>query len=287
MDTGLQAIIDRALPPDPWTGTAKIPWHEPGFSERMLAEHLSQVHDGASRRLPTIEAQVQWTDQVLLGREPGRVLDLGCGPGLYANRLARLARLARLGRTVHGIDFSPASIRHARAEAERERLPATFDLADIRVADYGSGYGCALLLYGELNAFRRDDALLILSRIRQALRQDGLLVLEPHTFRSLENSDAPASSWRTQEGGLFSEKPHLLLEESFWDAGASVRSHRWFVVDIATGKVDQHTESLQAYTPDGYEQLLKEAGFQDVEESPGWPVAPGQEDTLFALIARA
>ncbi len=200
--------------------------------------------------------------------------------------IASLASLASASATVHGIDFSPASIRHARAEAERERLPATFDLADIRVADYGSGYDCALLLYGELNVFRREDALLILSRIRQALRQDGLLVLEPHTFRSLKNSDAPASSWRTQERGLFSEKPHLLLEESFWDAGASVRSHRWFVVDVANCEVEQHTESLQAYTDEGYEQLLKEAGFQDAEESPAWPVAPGQEDTLFALIAR-
>ena len=48
-----------------------------------------------------------------LGLERGaRVLDLGCGPGLYTTRLAKL------GHTCVGIDFSPASIAYAKAEAE-------------------------------------------------------------------------------------------------------------------------------------------------------------------------
>ena len=280
MATGLQTISDRALPPDPWDGATKIPWHEPAFSERMLVEHLSQAHDAASRRLETVDAQVEWIDRELLARQPSRVLDLGCGPGLYANRLARL------GHTVHGIDFSPASVRHACAEAEGLTSLATFTLADIRSADYGSGYDCALFLYGELNAFSRGDALLILSRLRQSLRQGGILLLEPHTFRSLESSDDPASSWRTLERGLFSDRPHLLLEESFWVADQSVRIHRWFVVDLATAEVHEHMESLQAYSERGYLELLQEAGFGDIHFRPGWPVADGQQDILFALQAK-
>jgi SAM-dependent methyltransferase len=280
MATGLRAIIDRDFPPDPWAGDAKIPWHEPGFSERMLPEHLSQAHDAASRRLETVDAQVRWIHEVLLGGESGRVLDLGCGPGLYATRLARL------GHTVHGIDFSPASIRYARAECEGQQLPASFALADIRSADYGSGYDCAMLLYGELNAFKRDDGLLILTRIRQSLRNGGRVLLEPHTFGSLQSSDGPTSSWRTLHGGLFSDRPHLLLEESFWDAARSVRIHRWFVVDVETGEVDQHLESMQAYSDAGYQELLEEAGFRDVVARPDWPAAPAHEGTLTALIAR-
>lgn len=279
MATGLRAIIDRALPPDPWAGDSKIPWHESGFSERMLAEHLSQAHDAASRRLETVDAQVGWIHDVLLGGESSRVLDLGCGPGLYANRLARL------GHTVLGIDFSPASIRHARAKAEGEQLPASFTLADMRSTDYGSGYDCALLLYGELNAFSPGDALLILSKVRQSLRRGGCLLLEPHTFRSLESSDGHASSWRTLPGGLFSDRPHLLLEESFWDAARSVRIHRWFVIDVETGEVDQHLESMQAYSDAGYLELLEEAGFRDVETRSDWPAAQAHEGTLTALIA--
>ena len=43
-------LIDRALPPAAWSEGDNIPWHEPGFSERMLAEHLTDAHDAASRR---------------------------------------------------------------------------------------------------------------------------------------------------------------------------------------------------------------------------------------------
>jgi hypothetical protein len=52
---------------DVWSGAYKIPWDEPGFSQRMLAEHLSQEHDLASRRTEWIERQVAWIDTELLG----------------------------------------------------------------------------------------------------------------------------------------------------------------------------------------------------------------------------
>jgi hypothetical protein len=43
-------LIRRTGIPEPWSEGEKIPWDEPGFSERMLKEHLSQEHDAASRR---------------------------------------------------------------------------------------------------------------------------------------------------------------------------------------------------------------------------------------------
>lgn len=39
---------------------SKIPWDEPAFSQRMLANHLSQEHDWASRRQNVIDQQVEW-----------------------------------------------------------------------------------------------------------------------------------------------------------------------------------------------------------------------------------
>ncbi|MBP0574657.1 methyltransferase domain-containing protein, partial [Mycobacterium tuberculosis] len=46
----------------------------------MLAEHLSQAHDWASRRSDVIARQVDYLDR-LLPQKGGCVLDLGCGPG--------------------------------------------------------------------------------------------------------------------------------------------------------------------------------------------------------------
>jgi 2-polyprenyl-3-methyl-5-hydroxy-6-metoxy-1,4-benzoquinol methylase len=95
-------IIRRQSVPKPWAEGEKIPWNDPDFSKRMLYEHLSQKHGAASRRFDIIDKHVNWIHNQVLKGNPTRVLDLGCGPGLYTNRLARL------GHSCVGIDFSPA-----------------------------------------------------------------------------------------------------------------------------------------------------------------------------------
>ena len=86
----LLEVAGRQPVGEPWVEGEKIPWHDPDFSERMLAEHLSQSHDAASRRFDRIDRHVAWIHRELLEGVPTRVLDLGCGPGLYTSRLARL-----------------------------------------------------------------------------------------------------------------------------------------------------------------------------------------------------
>lgn len=126
-------IIHRQSNPQPWSEGEKIPWNDPAFSKRMLKEHLSQAHDAASRRSETIDAQVDWIHQVVLKGRPSRILDLGCGPGLYTSRLADL------GHSCTGIDFSPASIAYAKEQATARNLHCLYTEADIRSAEYGSG----------------------------------------------------------------------------------------------------------------------------------------------------
>ena len=91
-----------------WHGAYKIPWDDADFSRRMLAEHLSQDHDMASRRAEWIDRQVAWIHDALLDGQPASVLDLGRGPGFYSHRLTRR------GHRCHGIDFGPASIEYAQ-----------------------------------------------------------------------------------------------------------------------------------------------------------------------------
>lgn len=92
MTKTLLDLINRSPSPAPWSEGDNIPWDDPGFSERMLAEHLSQEHDLASRKSATIERQVGWIFTEVLGAKPARLLDLACGPGLYTSRLARSYR---------------------------------------------------------------------------------------------------------------------------------------------------------------------------------------------------
>ncbi len=179
LDANLLDVIRREAAPAPWTEGEKIPWGDPGFRRRMLDEHLSQAHDDASRRLARIETHVEWIHREALSGVPNRVLDLGCGPGLYTSRLALL------GHECTGIDFSPASIAHAEEDAASRGLSCAYELGDVREVDYGAGFGLVMLIFGEFNTFRREDARRILDKARLALVKDGVLLLEAHTYASV------------------------------------------------------------------------------------------------------
>ncbi|MHB1318021.1 MAG: class I SAM-dependent methyltransferase [Anaerolineae bacterium] len=252
----LTDIVNRPQPALPWAEEEKIPWNDPEFSARMLAEHLGQDHDHASRRFETIDRHVAWIHGTVLGGLASRVLDLGCGPGLYAQRLAQM------GHQCTGIDFGPASIAYAREQASQS-LELRYIEADIRrldTLDVGP-VDLVMLIYGEFNVFRRDDALHILVSARRLLQPGGHLLLEPHTFDLVRRVGEAPNTWYSSPSGLFSERPHLLLKENRWDADAAVAVERYFVVDAATGTVTRHASSMQAYMPEGYAALLAEAGF--------------------------
>jgi SAM-dependent methyltransferase len=251
-------VIKRVMEPAPWSEGDKIPWNDPEFSERMLREHLSQDHDLASRRVEVVKGHVQWIHDRLLGRRSARILDLGCGPGLYANGLARL------GHCCVGIDFSPASIRHAGEQATREQLSCSYLQADMREIDFGAAFDLVMFLYGELNVFRPADAATILRKARAALSPGGTLLLEPHRFAAVEGVGTQPPSWHTAEAGLFSDKPHVWLQENTWNQSSHTAVTRWFVMDAGTATVQQLTQTMQAYTDQEYHELLTVAGFVEI-----------------------
>ena len=273
-------IIHRPANPVPYSEGEKIPWNDPVFSARMLREHLSQAHDAASRRFETIDRHVAWIHQAILGGRTAKILDLGCGPGLYASRLARL------GHTCVGIDFSPASIAYASEQARAEGLPTTYLERDLRRAAFGQGYDLVMLIYGEINPFRLAEATAILEKARQALIPGGRLLLEAHTDTAVVEMGAREPSWFSAEAGLFSDRPYLCLTDHAWDARERVATNRYFVIDGATGAVTRHAESLQAYTDDAYRSLLAGCGFGEVVFHPSLTGEPDPaQKQLFAIVA--
>ena len=274
-------ILDRTRTPAPWAEGEKIPWNDPAFSERMLKEHLTQDHDMASRRFEKVDAHVNWIHHELLSGNPTRILDLGCGPGLYSNRLTRL------GHECVGIDFSPASIAYAIETAKKDNLAYTFRHEDVRTAEYGTGFGLAMFVYGEFNTFRPTVAAKILGKMFDALPDGGLFLLEVSTFESLERAGRSEATWYSEHSGLFSDRPHLCLMENFWDADDNVFTTRFFVVDAASGDVTQHGLNTQAYTDAQYRDMLAECGFTGIEFLPSLTGAEDESQKhLFAIVAR-
>ncbi len=236
------SLIHRTTTTAEWQ---KIPWHDPDFSRRMLAEHLSQSHDLASRRFATIDQQVAWIHRKILKTQPANILDLGCGPGFYASRFAAL------GHTCTGIDFSPASIDYAR----QHHPDGSYILADVLTQDYGADYDLVTLIYGELNAFSPDEAGRIVAKAHAALKPGGTLLLEVHPAEFVYRLGQELPSWHTAQAGLFSDEPYLCLTESSYEADRAV--FQFYVYAADTGALRQYTSMLQSYTGDEYRYLLR------------------------------
>ncbi len=272
--------VIRRTTPEPWAEGEKIPWHEPGFSRRMLDEHMSQAHDHASRRFSIIDAHVEWIERVVVDRSGSRILEFGCGPGFY------LARLAELGHSCVGVDLSPASIDYARKHAIARTLDCTYHLADIRDANLDSDFDLVMLTFGEFNVFRAADAQLILTKARRSLRTGGRLLLEVHTSDAVRQIGTSPSTWRTAERGLFSDRPHMLLHECDWDANQWVATERYYVVDAETAAVNRYAQSMQAYSDEQYRAMLNEAGFALRSISPSLSGDDAVSD-FYVLVADA
>jgi len=274
----LSDLIRRDMDPQPWAEGEKIPWNDLDFSRRMLKEHLSQKHDAASRRTSVIKKHVDWIHTFVLNGNPSRILDLGCGPGLYA------ARLSALGHVCRGIDFGPASLEYAVKHASEN---CSFTLGDIRDTGFGTGYDLVMFIFGEFNVFKPEDASLILRKAYAALNPSGKILLEPHTFDAVYELGGQPATWYSAENELFAKKPHLCLMESFWDEDQSVAVERYIIVDAASAEVTRYSSSTQAYENDELAEMLSQVGFKNPEFYPSLMGKPDEKmSQLQVLVAQ-
>ena len=277
--SNLSALFEEWVP-DPghlWEGAYKIPWNEPEFSRRMLLEHLSQEHDLASRREGLIRALVEWIDMRFPDSPSPRVLDVGCGPGLYVKEF-----LAHGYRCV-GIDFSPASVAYAR---DLTTGRAEIVEGDVREVEFGSGFDGVLMLFGEINVFYPGECRGLLQKMHDALHPGGLLVLEGHTFESIHQLGlAPFTRYRTGPGlqGLFSASPHLCLVENHWMPEQATAVQRFHVLEEADKAPRLYRSTTKAWSNEEYEELLVSAGFADIQQHSDWPV-PSADLTVITAV---
>lgn len=251
-------IEDLSQPLRPWMDAFKIPWNDPEFSRRMLREHLSQEHDLASRRTEKIELACKWIHEVVLERKPSSILDLGCGPGLYANRLASM------GHDVHGIDFSPASIEYAN---ENRVEGARFALADVRSAELEGPYHLAMMLFGEANTFPVEEVQAIVRRAADAVDNGGALLWEVSVPDGIRSGSRP-QAWRYLSQGLFCPQPHLLLDSAVWHEEQSTLLEEYLVV--SDGGVERFAQCTRATALEEWDTWFADVGLPVVSRGPSF-----------------
>lgn len=265
----LWRIYQRPERPLPWASGGNLPWDDPDFSRRMLREHLDESHGAATRQTPERARQLDWL-WAHLGLQPGqRLLDVTCGPGLYA------VPLAQRGCRVTGIDFAPASLAHARQLAAETAVAdrCTFIQQDVRQMDQaGQNFDAALLLYGQLAVFTRDEARALLAQVAAALRPGARLCVE---LLNQERVDKKNSRWwYTDDAGLWGDAPYLHLGERLWYADEALSLERFFILHLETGDMDEVLLCDQTYAADEMVNLMRAAGFAQVDVYPAWDGLP-------------
>ncbi len=132
------------------------------------------VHRG---QIPDIS---QWDDDLVemilqvLELQPGdRVLDLACGSGDQARRLAKQ------GLDVLGVDIAPSLIGHCRERAAEEGLATVrFEQGDMRELAYEGEFDAVLLLSGSFGFFDEVANQEVLARMTRALTPGGQVLID-------------------------------------------------------------------------------------------------------------
>ncbi|MBJ3814591.1 methyltransferase domain-containing protein [Shimwellia pseudoproteus] len=263
---------------EPQEDDHKLPWDEANFSQRMLHQHLSQDNDWASRRQPVIDQHITWISSQL--PPEARILDLGCGPGLYT------LPLARMGYQCTGVDFSPASIAYARRQERHEALDITYVHQDMRHFSPAQPFDFIMMTFGELNTFSVAEVRHLLRQCAQWLVPGGKLLIEVHTFDEVKRQGQAAPGWQRCPQGLFLAEPHLLLTENEWDDATSTSLTRYWAIDH-NGKVTRFGSQMSAWQEQTGVQWLEESGFHDIQRLPvsAWSVSDTFAGKLYPLLA--
>ncbi len=116
------------------------------------------------------EAELIW--RVLEVEGGMSVLDLGCGHGRIANRLA--ARGCR----VTGLDVTPRFLERARADAAERELEVEYVEGDMRSLPWRGRFDRALSWFTSWGYFGDDENRQVLREMRAALEPGGRLALE-------------------------------------------------------------------------------------------------------------
>jgi SAM-dependent methyltransferase len=138
---------------------------EPGGSRHWYARYEAGPRRSLGEALRRWCGTADATDQDLLARAPGAVLDLGCGPG----RL--VVELARQGRQSAGVDTSRFAVRLARSAGATALCRSIFDT----VPGEGS-WDTVLLADGNIGI--GGDPATLLARCRGLIGTDGRVIVE-------------------------------------------------------------------------------------------------------------
>ena len=216
----------------------------------MLADHLNLASDGAPRREESIN---KITNFILKNTTlQSRLLDLGCGPGLYTSLLKDK------GYTVTGIDFNSASIDYAISQ----RQDIKYIFGDY-IINYPAGtYDTVIMIYCDMGTHSDTDRNTLLSNIYNSLDDNGILLFDVFTDGIIADKHE-GSNWEySPSDGFWNKEEYLILSQTFHYPENKAFAYQY---NLLTKDDSKHFIVWDRYYSENeIKEVLLNIGFKDV-----------------------
>ncbi|GCF95333.1 SAM-dependent methyltransferase [Enterococcus florum] len=232
-------------------------WTDPYISQRMLEAHLKETEEGATRNVAFVQRSVEWFAAKFPPAEYPNLLDLGCGPGIYAERFYEK------GYSVTGIDFSEVSIAYAKKSAAQKQHAITYLAADyLSTSLQENTYDLIVLIYCDLGVLSHTERRQLLTAAYRALRPGGKLVFD--VFTPVRYADFRAfRSWQVEQNSFWSETACLRLQENCSYPQENTYLERHDLLYQNSHKTFFIWETV--FEPETLEKELSQTGYQSIE----------------------
>lgn len=249
----LQTFHELTQRPEVFAPGEKLFWNDPHISKKMLEAHLHPEWDAASRNHQTIEKTVQWLVDHLDLKQGMKILDLGCGPGLYCSRFYQY------GLEVTGIDYSKRSIEYARRYARENHLEINYCNQNYLDMDYTDEFDAIFLIYYDFEVLTEQEGERLLKKIYQALKPGGYFVMDITTELKRKDTEG-TKNWELVENGFWKPGPYLSLSQRFHYPEERVYLDQHIVIE-EKGEVSIYRLWARYFSPQSIRELFVDHGF--------------------------
>jgi len=252
-------LAEVCLRPEPWSFyTTERLWDDPYISAQMLKAHLEPGNDAASRNHAFVDRSIAWIVERFGLAEGKKVIDFGCGPGLYTSGFARA------GSRVTGIDFSRNSIRYAREKAESAQLNINYTCGNYLNYEAAEQYDLATLIFCDFCALSPTQRRKLLENIRGSLTSGGHLLLDVHSMPSLDGWHEGTGIQHYPQGGFWSASEYYEIVNRFKYCAQKVTLAKYAIIE--TERAWTIYNWLQYFTLAELTEELAHSGFKVIEQ---------------------
>jgi len=158
-------------------------WTDEHTSKQMLSFHLNEEIDVSSRNAAFIDRSIEWISSNFNIGAGKRIADFGCGPGLYA------ARLAKKQADVTAIDFSKRSIQYAQEVADKDRLNIHYVNQNYLEFETEDRFDLILMIMCDFCALSPTQRREVLRKFRKILKPTGSVFLDVYSLNAFEERE--------------------------------------------------------------------------------------------------